>query len=114
MTTRFWLRFVTSTYAMFLPLVALAQLTPVNPPAGTAQSDLGTALFSLVNIFLILVGVVATIILIYGGVQYIISRGDDGAVEKAKNTILYSVIGIIVIGLAAAIVNFVIRAIIAA
>jgi uncharacterized membrane protein YidH (DUF202 family) len=61
---------------------------------------------TIVNAFLVLVGIVAAIYLVLGGVRYIRSQGDDGQLEEAKNTILYAVIGIIIVGLSAAIVNF--------
>lgn len=89
-------------------------LKTVTAPMGTSSRELPEAILSLVNGFLVLAGIVAAIILIYGGVQYVISRGDDQATAKAKNTILYAVVGLIVIGLAAAIVNFVVQAIRAA
>jgi hypothetical protein len=46
--------------------------------------------------------------IIYGGIQYVISVGDSGKVAKAKNTIIYAVVGLIVAILSYAIVNFVI------
>jgi hypothetical protein len=45
--------------------------------------------------------------LIIGGVRYVLSNGDQGAVTNAKNTILYAIIGIVVAFLAYAAVNFV-------
>lgn len=93
------------------PAAALAQLGGSPIFSGTASGGLIDAVVTIVNIFLILAGLVAAIFLIVGGVQYIISRGDDDAVTRAKNTILYAIIGLVVIGLAAAIVNFVVGAI---
>lgn len=60
----------------------------------------------IVNAFLVLVGIVAAIYLVLGGLRYIRSEGEEGEAEKAKNTILSAVIGIIIIGLSALIVNF--------
>ena len=54
-----------------------------------------------------IVGAVAVIMLIIGGLRYVISQGSKEGVESAKNTILYAVIGIVVAILAYAIVNFV-------
>lgn len=62
---------------------------------------------SIANILIFLVGAVAVIMLILGGLQYVISNGESKKVESAKNTILYSVIGIVVAILAFAIVGFV-------
>ena len=55
-----------------------------------------------------LLGTVALISLLYGGYLYISSQGDEGNVEKAKSILLYSIIGLILVGLAGVIVNVVI------
>ena len=47
-----------------------------------------------------------------GGVGYMTSSGDAGKVKKAKDTILYGVIGLVIVALSFAIVNFVISSII--
>lgn len=60
------------------------------------------------NTILYIVGVVAVIMLIIGGIKYIISGGDAKKVTDAKNTILYAIIGLVIAFLAYAIVNFVI------
>ena len=61
-----------------------------------------------VNILLYIIGAISVIMLIIGGIRYVVSGGDSSAVTAAKNTILYAVIGIIVALLAYALVNFVI------
>ena len=48
------------------------------------------------------------IVLIIGGIRYVISSGDSGQVQSAKNTILYAVVGLVVVIMAYAIVNFVV------
>ena len=63
---------------------------------------------NLVNILLFLAGAVAVIVIIIGGIRYVMSSGDAGQVQSAKNTILYAVIGLIVVIMAYAIVNFVV------
>lgn len=67
----------------------------------------------IVNILLYIIGAIAVIMLIFGGIRYVLSGGDSAAVTSAKNTILYAVVGIIVAILAYAIVNFVIGSLIA-
>jgi multisubunit Na+/H+ antiporter MnhB subunit len=52
-------------------------------------------------------GFVAVVVIILGGVQYTTSSGDPAKVKKAKDTILYGIIGLVVALLAYAIVNFV-------
>ena len=63
---------------------------------------------TIVNVLLFLIGAVSVIMLIIGGLRYVLSNGDSSQVTNAKNTILYAVIGIVVALLAYAIVNFVI------
>ena len=60
------------------------------------------------NTILYIVGIVAVIMLIIGGIKYVISGGDSKKVTDAKNTVLYAIIGLIIAFLAFAIVNFVI------
>ena len=81
----------------------------INDAGGTANTtSADTLIKNIVNTMLFLVGVLSVIMIIYGGIQYVISAGDSGKVGKAKNTILYAVIGLIVAILSYAIVNFVI------
>ncbi len=61
----------------------------------------------VINIFSLVVGVIAVIMIIIGGLKYITSGGDSGNITGAKNTILYAIIGLIVVALAQIIVRFV-------
>lgn len=65
---------------------------------------------NIVNIFSIVIGAVAIIMLLYGGFRYITSGGDSGRVGNAKNTLLYAIIGLVIVALAQLIVNFVLGA----
>ena len=58
--------------------------------------------------FSIIVGAISIIMIIYGGFRYITSGGDSGRVGNAKNTLIYAIIGLIIVALAQLIVNFVI------
>ena len=63
----------------------------------------------ITNTILYAVGIIAVIMLIWGGVRYIISGGDSKKVTDAKNTILYAILGLVVALLSYAIVNFVLN-----
>ena len=65
----------------------------------------------ITNTVLYAVGIISVIMLIYGGLRYVISGGDSKKVTDAKNTIMYAIIGLIISILAYAIVNFVINAV---
>lgn len=67
---------------------------------------------AIINAVVGVLALVCVIVVIIGGVNYMTSSGDAGKVKKAKDTILYGVIGLVVCVLAFAIVNFVISRII--
>ena len=67
---------------------------------------------TIINTALFVIGAIAVLMLIYGGIRYTISGGQTQAVTDAKNTILYAIIGIVVALLAYAIVNFVLSSLI--
>ena len=80
----------------------------VDSAGGTGSStDVGTIIKTIVNILLFILGAVSVIMIIIGGMKYTLSQGDSSSLTSAKNTILYSVIGLIVAVLAFGIVNFV-------
>ncbi len=56
-------------------------------------------------------GVIATVFIVYGGYQYLVSSGDPSKVRKGRQILIYAVIGLVVVLAAAAITNFVIGAI---
>lgn len=74
---------------------------------GAANSKVNQIIKLVINIFSIIVGVVSVIMIIIGGLKYITSAGDSNNVTSAKNTILYAIIGLVVVALAQVIVRFV-------
>ena len=75
---------------------------------GDGSDDLIVNISTIINTVIAALGIVAVIVIILGGIQYMTSSGDAGKVKKAKDTILYGVIGLVICVLAYAIVNFVI------
>ena len=69
-------------------------------------------IIGIVNIVIGVLGIVCVIVMIIGGINYMTSSGDSGKVKKAKDTILYGVIGLIICILAVAIINFVISSLV--
>lgn len=80
-------------------------LTPVGPDGGT---DLVGSVTGILNAVIGVLSFVCVVVIIIGGVTYMTSSGDAGKVKKAKDTILYGVIGLAICVLAFAIVNFII------
>jgi hypothetical protein len=76
-----------------------------SPDAGTTQ--LRTIFATIVNVFSIIVGAAAVIMIIYGGFRYITSGGDSGRVGNAKNTLIYAIVGLIIVALAQFLVRYV-------
>lgn len=70
-------------------------------------NDLMGRVNTIINVIIGFVGLVAVVVIILGGISYTTSAGDPGKVKKAKDTILYGIIGLVVAVLAFAIVNFV-------
>ena len=88
-----------------------AAFDPNSSTGCAVTSDSGNQVQSIIatviNIFSLVVGVIAVIMIIIGGVKYITSGGDSGNVTGAKNTILYAIIGLVIVALAQTIVFFV-------
>lgn len=77
--------------------------------AGADRNSIQRTLSRIINIVSLLVGVVAVIMIIFGGFKYITSGGTSEKVTSAKNTILYGLIGLVIVALAQVIVKFVLR-----
>lgn len=84
-------------------------VTAANGGNGAKQTDLMVIIKNIINVVLGVVGIIAVVMMIIGGISFITSQGDAGKVTKARNTILYGVVGLIVALLAFAIVNFVLN-----
>ena len=115
-------------FASLIPAFALAFVVVASPVASAASGvtlskgadqaqgaetpdDLfgsGGVFETISNVLLFIIGAVAVIMLIIGGIKYTVSGGDQNAVQSAKNTILYAVVGIVVAILAYAVVRWVI------
>jgi hypothetical protein len=88
----------------------------INPTEGCNGTDisgsaekLNVLIKNIINIFSVVVGIVAVIMIIVGGFRYITSGGDSGNVTGAKNTILYAIVGLVIVALAQFIVKFVLN-----
>lgn len=84
----------------------------VNTVNNGSGSDLSAAVIGIINGVVGVLSLVCVVVIIIGGINYMTSSGDAGKVKKAKDTILYGIIGLVVCVLAFAIVNFVVANII--
>jgi hypothetical protein len=74
----------------------------------SSADDLGSMVKIVINSILVVMGMVAVIMIVVGGVRYTTSNGDASAIKSAKDTILYAVVGLVVAIMSFSIVNFVI------
>ncbi len=92
-------------------LVLFGKIDPVSGKtldANEAAGALDNMIINVINAILGVVGLIAVVMVILGGISYMTSAVDAGKVKKGKDTILYGIIGLVIVGLAFAIVNFVI------
>jgi len=95
-------------------------ITPIQAGADAAQSQgqpdslFGTAgiFTTITNTMLFMVGALSVVMLIFGGLRYVISGGNATTITAAKNTILYAIVGLVVAILAYAAINFVLSTLI--
>ena len=81
----------------------------VKPVGGEGATDtLTNDVTTIINAVIGILGLVCVVVMIIGGINYMTSAGDAGKVKKGKDTILYGLIGLVVCGLAFALVNWVI------
>lgn len=75
--------------------------------AADSQTKISAIIGSVINILSMLVGAVSVIMIIIGGFKYVTSNGDSNATKGAKDTIMYALIGLMLVGFAQAIIRFV-------
>lgn len=87
----------------------------VNTAAGncggtaTGSGHVNTLISNIINVFSAIIGAIAVIMLIYGGLQFGIGGNDPGKVGNARNTITYALVGLVVVGVAQFLVQFVLN-----
>jgi hypothetical protein len=81
----------------------------IDPNAsGCASGQLATTVTNIVNVFSVFVGIASVIMIMFGGFRYITAGGDSGKINSAQQTIIYALVGLVVVGFAQVIVRFVI------
>lgn len=75
---------------------------------GIPKVGANAVLSGVLNIVYIVAGVVAVVVIVVSGLMYIASNGDSNRIQAAKNALLYSIIGLVVVVMAFAITGFVI------
>jgi heme/copper-type cytochrome/quinol oxidase subunit 2 len=82
-----------------------------NNAAGTSGGDSASTLtdtaVNLINVLSLIVGAVAVVMIIVAGVRFVSSAGNEAAVKSAKTTLVFAVIGLVVVAVAQIVVHFV-------
>jgi hypothetical protein len=73
------------------------------------ESSIESLIKTILNVFSAIVGSIAVIMIIVGGFRYVTSAGDSNNVSGAKNTILFAIVGLIIVVFAQIIVRFVLQ-----
>ncbi|HEY1835815.1 MAG TPA: pilin [Candidatus Saccharimonadales bacterium] len=84
-----------------------AGIAPAHGSCGTGTGTINQTLKNVVDLLSAIAGVIAVIMLIVGGIKYITSSGDASNISGAKNTIIFALVGLVVVALAQALVHFV-------
>ncbi len=109
------LTILTATSLLFTPALVFAVDQPLldcskNPGLTTCQAsnlNISQALATVIQFLFVIAVILALGFLIYGGIRWITSGGDKTGVETARNTIVASIIGLIIVFLAYVIINLV-------
>lgn len=78
-----------------------------NKDEGASKEQAANQVQEVINLILFALGIIAVIMIIYGGFRFVLANGDPGQVKTARETIMYAVIGLVVAILSYTIVNFV-------
>lgn len=76
---------------------------------GQSSNSLEKLIRHIVNLLSAIIGIVAVIMIMVGGFRYVTSGGSDTSVTSAKNTILYAIIGLVIVALSQVLVHFTIK-----
>lgn len=87
-------------------LAKLSEITPGDLPQTTADK---AHLLEIKNIVLNIIGAMALLLIVIAGFRYVVSAGDPQKAAKARNGVVYSLVGLVIAIAANAIVTFVIN-----
>ena len=75
---------------------------------GTTEDPVSNTVKRVTNIVAVIAGIIAVIMIIYYGFQFVTSGGDPQKAKGARSGIIYSAVGLIVIALATPLIHFII------
>jgi hypothetical protein len=72
-----------------------------------ATNTINRTVENVINILSIVIGIIAVIVIILAGFRYITSAGNEQTIAAAKKTLIYAIVGLVIVALAQMIVRFV-------
>ena len=81
----------------------------LSPLVGTSYENLQDFLYFLINYAITISAIVAVVSLIISGFKYILSFGDEKKIKAATSSIIYSLIGLVLVFVAPVVIKFVIN-----
>ena len=81
----------------------------LSPLVGTSYENLQEFLYFLINYAITISAIVAVVSLIISGFKYILSFGDDKKIKAATSSIIYSLVGLVLVFIAPTVIKFVIN-----
>lgn len=89
----------------------IAMLADILDTSGLPRPHTDNTIDIVLNLVFALAASIAVLMIAIGGLRYILAHGDPGAVAQARNSMLYALVGLVVIMIAFSIVTFVVRGI---
>lgn len=86
---------------------SVSALSECNVEKTEGNKSLMSNVTMLINVFASVMGFLAVGMIIYGGFMLLTAQGDPAKIKRGKDVVTYSIIGVILVMLAYAIVNFV-------
>lgn len=75
----------------------------------TNPNDISNTVKNIVNIFSLIIGIVTVIVVIVAGLRFVTSGGDSGKVAGAKSTLIYAIVGLLIVLMSQSLVRFVLN-----
>jgi len=97
-------------FALSANIASAGKWTSPSQPSGV-PTDFDDAISNATNWILGFVGMIAVLMIIWGGVTYLTSAGDEDKAKTGKKTLSYAIIGLVVAGIAYAIVDVIVTTI---
>ena len=93
---------------MVFPLLASAGWNMPNKPNGLPNKALDEVIMDITDWVLGFAGIIAILVIVYGGLLYLTSAGNEDQMEKGKKTLMWGILGLVIIGISYAIVKVIV------